>query len=158
MSINKTESVITGIDNKDFYPMSYDDLSSVPQNVLKFYHQLTGEEKRIPFIFDDFHYCHSRVIGLDMTENRIVTLIKSNNSGTAKVKIIKYKRDPSLFTSKLLIKFQNILRNTTQVIIRHRVTILFSVNFITSLPVKSGGSFSFLTIFTFAVPVLLDLI
>jgi hypothetical protein len=29
--------------------------------------------------------------------------------------------------SKLLIKFQNILRNATQVIIRHRVKILFSV-------------------------------
>jgi hypothetical protein len=101
----------------------------------------------MPFSFDDFHFCRSRVIGLDMTENRIFTLcrmitwvvflrmfwnpifrhIKSNNSGTAKVKIVKNKRDPPLFTGKLLIKFQNILRNTTQVIIRHRVKILFSV-------------------------------
>ena len=48
--------------------MSYDNLSSVPQNVLKFYQQLTGEERRIRFIFDDFHYCRSRVIGLDMTK------------------------------------------------------------------------------------------
>jgi hypothetical protein len=32
-----------------------------------------------------------------------------------------------LFIGKLLIKFQNILKNTTQVIIRHRVKILFSV-------------------------------
>jgi hypothetical protein len=39
----------------------------------------------------------------------------------------KYERDPPLFTSKLLIKFQNILRNTTQVIIQHRVKIIFSV-------------------------------
>jgi hypothetical protein len=31
---------------------------------------------------------------------------------------------PPLFTGKLLIKFQNILRNTTQAIIRHRVKIL----------------------------------
>jgi hypothetical protein len=54
--------------------MSYDNLSSVSQNVLKFYHQLTSEERRIPFIFEDFHFCHSRVIGLDMTENRIFTL------------------------------------------------------------------------------------
>ena len=30
--------------------------SSVSQNVLKFYQQLTGEERRIPFIFDDFHF------------------------------------------------------------------------------------------------------
>jgi hypothetical protein len=41
------------------------------KNVLKFYQQLTGEERRIPFIFDDFHFCRSRVIGLDMMENRI---------------------------------------------------------------------------------------
>jgi hypothetical protein len=54
--------------------MSYDYLSSVSQNVLKCYQQLTGEQKKIPFIFDDFHFCHSRVIGLDMTENRIFTL------------------------------------------------------------------------------------
>ena len=54
--------------------MSYDNLSSVSQNVLKFYQQLTSEESRIPFIFDDFHFCRSRVIGLDMTENRIFTL------------------------------------------------------------------------------------
>jgi hypothetical protein len=32
------------------------------------------EERRIPFIFDDFHFCRSRVNGLDMTENRIFTL------------------------------------------------------------------------------------
>ena len=57
-----------------FYPMSYDNLSSVSQNVLKFYQQLTGEKRRIPFIFDDFDFCRSRVIGLDMTENRIFTL------------------------------------------------------------------------------------
>jgi hypothetical protein len=76
--------------------MSYDNLSSVSQNVLKFYQQ-------------------------------------SNNPGTAKVKIVKNERDPPLFTSKLLIKFQNILRNTTQLIIRHRVKILFSV-------ISRGGS------------------
>jgi hypothetical protein len=52
--------------------MSYDHLSSV----LKFYQQLTGEQRRIPFIFDDFHFCRSRVIGLDMTGNRIFTLCR----------------------------------------------------------------------------------
>jgi hypothetical protein len=60
----------------DFYPMSYDNLSSVSQNVLKFYQQLTSEERRIPFIFEDFHFCRSRVIGLDMTDNRIFTLCR----------------------------------------------------------------------------------
>jgi hypothetical protein len=50
--------------------MSYDNLSSVSQNVLKFYQQLTGEEKRIPLIFDDFHFCRSRVIRLDMTDGK----------------------------------------------------------------------------------------
>jgi hypothetical protein len=46
--------------------MSYDNLSSVSQNDLKFYQQLTGEKRKIPFIFDDFQFCHSRVIGLDI--------------------------------------------------------------------------------------------
>jgi hypothetical protein len=54
--------------------MSYDNLNSVSDNVLKFYQQLTGEERSIPFIFDDFQFCRSRVIGLDMTENMIFTL------------------------------------------------------------------------------------
>ena len=31
--------------------MSQDNLSSVSQNVLKFYQQLTDEERRVPFIF-----------------------------------------------------------------------------------------------------------
>ena len=60
-------------------------------------------------------------------KNPIFRHIKSNNSGTAKVKIVKIERDPPLFTGKLFIKFQNILRNATQDIIRHRVKILFSV-------------------------------
>ena len=37
---------------------------------------IPSEERRIPFIFDDFHFCRSRVIGLDMTENRIFTLCR----------------------------------------------------------------------------------
>jgi hypothetical protein len=43
---------------------------------VKFYQLFTSEERRIPFIFDDFHFCRSRVIGLDMTENRIFTLCR----------------------------------------------------------------------------------
>jgi hypothetical protein len=85
--------------------MSYDNLSSVSQNVLKFYWQLTSEERRIPFIFDDFHFCRSRVIGLDMTENRI-------------------------FTRCRMITWVVFLR--------------MFWNFISSLPVKRGGSLSFL--------------
>jgi hypothetical protein len=54
--------------------MSYDNLSSVSRNFLIFYQQLTDEERRIPVIFDDFHFCRSRVIRLDMTENMIYTL------------------------------------------------------------------------------------
>jgi hypothetical protein len=56
--------------------MSYDNSSSVSQNVLKFYQQLTGEERGIPFIFDDFRFCRSRVIELDMTENMIFTICR----------------------------------------------------------------------------------
>ena len=36
--------------------MSYDNLSSVSQNVLKFYQQLTGEEMRIPLILTIFTF------------------------------------------------------------------------------------------------------
>ena len=46
---------------------------------------------------------------------------------TLLIVLTKNERDPPLFTGKLLIKFQNNLRNTTQVILRHRVKILFSV-------------------------------
>jgi hypothetical protein len=56
--------------------MSHDNLSSVSQNVWKFYQQLTDEERRTPFIFDDFHFCRCRVIGLDVMENRIFTLCR----------------------------------------------------------------------------------
>ena len=87
--------------------MSYDNLSSVSQNVLKFYQQLTSEEMRIPFIFSDFHYCRSRVVGLDMTENRIFTLCR--------------------------------MITWVQV-----VFLRMYWNFISSLPVKRGGSLSFL--------------
>ena len=85
--------------------MSYDNLRSVSQNVLKFYQQLTGEDRRIPFIIDDFHFCLSRVIGLDMMESRIFTLC----------------------------------RMITWVVFLRMIW-----NFISSLPVKRGGSLSFL--------------
>jgi hypothetical protein len=39
------------------------------------------------------------------TKNTTQNHIKSNNSGTAKVEIVKNERDPPLFTSKQLIKF-----------------------------------------------------
>ena len=87
--------------------MSYDNLSSVSQNGLKFYQQLTGEERRIPFVIDEFHFCRSRVIGLDMTENRIFTL--------------------------------HVCRMITWV-----VFLRMFWNFISSLPVKRGGSLLFL--------------
>ena len=72
---------------------------------LKFYQLFTGEERRIPFIFDDFHFCHSRVIGLDMTEKRIFTLCR---------------------------------------MITWVVFLRMFWNFISSLPVKRGGSLLFL--------------
>ena len=70
---------------------------------LKFYQLFTGEERRIPLIFDDFHSCRSRVIGLDITENRIFTLCR---------------------------------------MITWVVFLRMFWNFISSLPVKRGGSLS----------------
>jgi hypothetical protein len=40
-----------------------------------------------------------------LKQNPIFRHIKSNNSATAKVKIVKKERDPPLFTTKQLIKF-----------------------------------------------------
>jgi uncharacterized membrane protein (GlpM family) len=71
------------------------------------YQLFTGEERRIPFIFGNFHFCRSRVIGLDMTENRIFTICR---------------------------------------MITWAVFLRMFWNFISSLPVKRGGSLSFLTI------------
>ena len=71
----------------------------------KFYQQVTGEERRIPFIFDDFHFCRSRVIWLDMMENRIFTLCR---------------------------------------MITWVVFLRMFWNFISSLPLKRGGSLSYL--------------
>jgi hypothetical protein len=48
-----------------------DNLGSVSQNVLKFYQQLTGEERRIPFIFDDFTFAVPEL--LDLIHNQNIT-------------------------------------------------------------------------------------
>jgi hypothetical protein len=60
-------------------PMSYDNLSCVSYTLLTFYQLFTGEERMIPVIFDDFHFCRSRVIGLDMTENGIMKYKKKKD-------------------------------------------------------------------------------
>ena len=44
--------------------MSYGYLSSVSQNVLKFYQQLTGEERRIPFIMTIFTFVVPELLDL----------------------------------------------------------------------------------------------
>ena len=86
--------------------MSYDNLSSASQNILKFYQQLTGEERRIPFIFlAIFTFAVPELLDLIMTENRIFTLCR-------------------------MITWVAFLR--------------IFWNFISSLPVKRGGSLSFL--------------
>jgi hypothetical protein len=113
--------------------MSYDNLSSVSQNVLKFYQQLKGEERRIPFIFDDFHFCCFRVIGLDVTKNRIFTLCRMITWVLFLrmfwnfISSLQVKRGGSL--SFLVGTISNVLVMEIgwTVIIRHRVKILFSV-------------------------------
>ena len=52
----------------------------------------------------------------------------------ANVKIVKKERDPPLFTSKQLIKLKKILRNTTQVIVRHRICLQTDGHGETSIP------------------------
>jgi hypothetical protein len=68
--------------------MLYDNLSSVSQNVLKFYQQLTGEERRVPFIFGRNNlifkiYDYLYYIQL----NKITTLV-------AYITILAYKTTP----------------------------------------------------------------
>jgi hypothetical protein len=60
-------------------------------------------------------------------QNKRICIILITHTSTVLIVPTKNERDPPLFTGKLLIKFQNILRNTIQVIIRHRVEILFSI-------------------------------
>ena len=50
------------------------------------------------------------------------------------MKIFKNEKDPPLFTGKLLIKFKKILRNTTQVIVRHRICLQTVGHGETSIP------------------------
>jgi hypothetical protein len=52
------------------------DGQTVSQNVLKIYQQLIGVQRRILFIFDDFRFCRSRVIGLDKMENSMFTICR----------------------------------------------------------------------------------
>jgi hypothetical protein len=52
---------------------------------------------------------------------------KVGQMGERGVYLSELERDSPLFTGQLLIKFQNILRNTIQVIIRHNIKILFSI-------------------------------
>jgi hypothetical protein len=138
--------------------MSYDNLSSVSQNVLEFYQQLTSEERRIPFIFDDFHFCRSRVIGLDMTENRIFTLCRMI-TWVVFLNVLKFyqqltseeRRIPFIFDDFHFCRSRVIGLDMTENWIFTPCRMITWVvflgmfwNFISSLPVKRWGSLSFL--------------
>jgi uncharacterized membrane protein (GlpM family) len=138
--------------------MSYDNLSSVSHNVLKFYQQLTGEERRIPFIFDDLHFCRSRVSGLDMTENRIFTLCRMITwvvflrmfwnfiSSTDEERRIPFIFDDFHFC-RSRVSGLDVMENrifTLCLMITWVVFLRMFCNFISSLPVKRGWSVSFL--------------
>jgi uncharacterized membrane protein (GlpM family) len=123
--------------------------------------------------FDDFHFSRSRVIGLDMTENRIFTLCRMITWVVFLrifwnfISSLRVKRGVSLsfltiFTFAVpklldLIMTENRIFTLCRMI-TWVVFLRIFWNFISSLPVKRGGSLSFLTIFTFVVPELLDLI
>jgi uncharacterized membrane protein (GlpM family) len=133
----------------------------------------TGEERRIPFFFDDFHFCRSRVIGLDMTENRIFTLWRMitwvvflrmfwNFISSLPMKRGGSRSFLTIFTfDRSRVIGLDMTKNRIFTLCRMITWVVFLImfwNFISSLPVKRGGSLSFLKIFTFAVPELLDLI
>ena len=51
--------------------MSYDNLSSISENFCNFISSLPVKRGGSLSFFDGFHFCHSRVITLDMTERRV---------------------------------------------------------------------------------------
>ena len=86
-------------------PMSYDNFELCFLESFKIVSAVYWWREEDPFHFDEFHFCCSRVIGLDMMENRIFTLCR---------------------------------------MITWVVFLRMFWNFISSLPVKRGGSLSFL--------------
>jgi hypothetical protein len=152
--------------------MSYDNLSSVSQNGLKFYQQLTGEERRIPFIFDDFHIINiqTHLVGFTTTYEISVVLLWAvltkiypplptsvqpiSITKTLLIVLTKNERDHPLFTGKLL--GLDMTENRIFTLCRMITWVVFLRmfwNFISSLPVKRGWSLSFLvgTISNFSV-------
>jgi hypothetical protein len=125
---------------------------------LKFYQLFTGEERRIPFIFEDFHFCRSRVIGLDMTENRIFTLCRMITWVVFLrmfwnfISSLSVKRGGSLsflmiFTFAVPLIGHDMTENRIFTLCRMITWVVFLRmfgNFISSLLVKRGGSLSFL--------------
>jgi hypothetical protein len=73
ISITKTLRIVPTKNERD-PPLFTGKLLIKFQNILR---NTTQVIIRIPFIFDDFHFCRcSRVIGLDMTENMMFTLCR----------------------------------------------------------------------------------
>jgi hypothetical protein len=79
----------------DFYPMSYDNLGSVSQNVLKFYQNILRNTTQV--------IIRHRVKILFSVISSSITLERQKRKSSKK------ERDPPLFTSKQLIKFKKIL-------------------------------------------------
>ena len=64
--------------------MSYDNLGSVSQNVLKFYQQLTGEERRVPFILGrNNQYCFGYGNRMDRCGEQGYILVSCAHSNTS---------------------------------------------------------------------------
>ena len=111
-----------------------------------------------PFNFDDFHFCRSRVIGLHMTENRIFTLCRMITWIVFLrmfwnfISSLQVKRGGSLFflddfhVCRSRVIGLDMTENRIFTLCRMITWIVFLRmfwNFISSLPVKRGGSFHF---------------
>jgi hypothetical protein len=79
--------------------MSYDNLSSVSQNVLKFYQQLTGEERRVPFIFGRNNH----------------SSIPPYNFVAGGTQILHYNRNGSIVLGYLSVSFVNLTPTTIDI-------------------------------------------
>ena len=135
--------------------MLYDNLSCVSENLLKFYQLFIGEERRILFIFDDFY-----PMSYDNLSSVSQNVLKFYQQLTGEERRMPFIFDDFHFCCSRVIGLDmtEIRIFTLCCMITWVVFLRMFWNFISSLPVKRGGSFSFLTIFTFVVPELLDLI
>jgi hypothetical protein len=102
----------------------------------------------LPLVDGSFWNFSTNIFGIDFV---YCDLYSVPNKGSQGANIFLVLRDPPLFISKLLIKFQNILRNTTQVIVRHKICLHTNGHGETSIPPYNFVAGNIQIIYTFCI-------